>query len=83
MISDDSYIKLQRRDIHNTKHIKLVYSRPDIDGTSGRFTISMLNNLNEWIEVLKFDSDQFLTNEYIWGIEDVDINFINYGIILK
>ena len=83
MISDSSYVKLERRDIHNTKHIKLVYSRPNIDNTSGRFTISLLNNLNEWIEVLKFDNNQYLLNDYIWGVEDVDICFKNYGKVLK
>ena len=51
MISDDAYVRLGRRDIHNIKHIKLVYSRPNIDNTSGRFVISLLNNLNEWVEV--------------------------------
>ena len=35
MISDTAYIKLERRDIHNIKHKKLVYSRPNIDNTSG------------------------------------------------
>ena len=52
MISDDAYIKLERRDILNIKHIKLVYSRPNIDNTSGRFTITLLNISNEWVEVL-------------------------------
>ena len=61
MISDDAYVRLERRDIHNIKHIKLVYSRSNIDNTSGRFTISLLNYLNEWIEVLKFDNNQYLT----------------------
>ena len=83
MISDDSYIKLERRDIHKIKHIKLVYSRPNIDNTSGRFMIFLLNNSNQWIEVLKFDNNQKLTDNYIWGIEDIDVNFKNYGIILK
>ena len=83
MISDDSYVKLERRDIHNIKHIKLVYSRPDLDNTSGRFVVSLLNNLNEWVEVLKFDSNESLTDDYVWGVEDVDFNFKNYGILLK
>ena len=83
MISDSSYIKLERRDIHNIKHIKLVYSRPNIDNTSGRFTITLLNISNEWIEVLKFDNNESLTDDYIWGVEDIDISFKNYGIILK
>ena len=83
MISDTPYVKLERRDIHNIKHIKLVYSRPNIDNTSCRFVISLLNNLNEWIEVLKFDNNESLTDDYIWGFEEIDINFKNYGIILK
>ena len=83
MISDTAYIKLERIAIHNIKHIKLVYSRPNIDNTSGRFIISLLNNINECIEVLKFDNIQYLTNDYIWGVEEIDINFNNYGIILK
>ena len=83
MISDEAYIRMERRDIHNIKNIKLIYSRPNIDNTSGRFTISLLNDLNEWIEVLKFDNDKYLTEDYIWGDEDVDINFKNYGIILR
>ena len=83
MISDDAYVSLERRDIHNIKHIKLVYSRPNIDNTSGRFTISLLNNLNEWSEVLKFGNNQFLTEDYVWGVEEIDINFKNYGIVLK
>ena len=83
MISDTAYIKLEWRDIHNSKHIKLVYSRPNIDNTSDRFVISLLNNLNEWVEVLKFDNNESLTDDYVWGVEDVDINFKNYGIVLK
>ena len=83
MISDDAYIKMEERDIHNIKHIKLVYSRPNIDNTSGGFTISLLNNSNQWIEVLKFDNDENLTDDYIWGVEDIDIDFKNYGIKLK
>ena len=83
MISDSSNVRLERRDIHNIKHLKLVYSRPNIDNTSGRFTISLLNDLNEWIEVLKFHNNQSLTDDYIWGVEDIDVDFKNYGIILK
>ena len=83
MISDSSYVKLERRDIHNIKLIKLVYSRPDIDNTSCRFTITLLNNSNEWVEVLKFDSNQNLTDEYVWGVAAIDIDFKNYGIISK
>ena len=83
MISDDAYVSLERRDIHNIKHIKLIYSRPDIDNTSGRFTITLLNNSNKWVEVLKFDNDQNLTDNYVWGVEEVDVAFKNYGIILK
>ena len=83
MISDDAYIKLERRDIHNIKHIKIVYSRPNIDNTSGRFTISLLNNSNIWVEVLKFDNNEKFTDEFIWGDEDIDVSFKNYGIILK
>ena len=83
MISDTAYIKLERRDIHNIKHIILVYSRPNINNTSDRFTISLLNNSNECVEVLKFDNNLYLTNDSIWGVEDVDINFKNYGIVLK
>ena len=83
MISDDAYVSLERRDIHNIKHIKLIYSRPNIDNTSGRFTITLLNNLNEWVEVLKFDNNQNLTDNYVWGLAEIDINFKNYGIILK
>ena len=83
MIGNDSFIKLERRDIYNIRHIKLVYSRPNLDNTSGRFTISLLNNNNTWVEVLKFDNDEKLTDDYIWGIENVNIDFKNYGIILK
>ena len=83
MISDDAYVRLETRNIINIKHIKLVYSRPNIDNTSGRFTISLLNNSNEWVEVSKFDNNQYLTDDCIWGVEDIDINFKNYGIILK
>ena len=83
MISDTPYVKLERRDIHIIKHIKLVYSRPNIDNTSGRFIIFLLNNLNELVEFLKFDNNLSLTDEYIWGVEDLDVNFSNYGIILK
>ena len=83
MISDTSYAKLERSDIHNIKHIKLVYSRPNIDNTSGRFTISLLKNLNEWVDVLKFDNDESLTDNYNWRVEDIDINFKNYGIVIK
>ena len=39
MISDDSYIQLERRDLHNTSHIKLIYARPDIANVCGRFRI--------------------------------------------
>ena len=80
MITEDSYVSLERRGIPNIKRIKLVYSRPNIDNTSGRFTISLLNNLNEWVEVLNIDNLQYLTNDYIWGVEDVDFNFENYRI---
>ena len=83
MISVTAYIKLERRNIHNIKHIKLVYSRPNIDNTSGRFVISLLIDLNEWVGVLKFDNNESLTDDYVWGVEDVDINFENYGIVLK
>ena len=83
MINDDSYIKLERRDIHNIRRIKLVYSRLNLDNTSGRFTISLLNNNNTWVEVLKFDNIEYLTDNYIWGVEEVDINFNNYGIVLQ
>ena len=83
MISDDAYIKLERRDILNIRHIKLVFSRPNIDNTSSRFTISLLDNSHQWVEVLKFNNDQNLTDDYVWGIEDVDIDFKNYGILLK
>ena len=83
MINDDCYIKLERRDIHNIRGIKLVYSRPNLDNTSGIFTISLLNNSNTWVEVLKIDNDQYLTDNYVWGVEEVDINFNNYSIILK
>ena len=83
MISDSSYVKLERTDFSNIKHIKLVYSRPNIDNTSGRFVFSLLNSLNEWIDVLKFDNNESLTDNYIWGVEDIDINFKNYGIIIK
>ena len=83
MISDTAYIKLERKDIHNIKHIKLVYSRSNIDNTSGRFTITLLHNSNEWVEVLKFDNNESLTDDYIWGVEDVDIDFKNYGLVLK
>ena len=80
MISDTAYVKLERRDKHNFKHIKLVYSRPNFDNTSGRFTMSLLNNLNDWVEVLKFDNIQSLTDDYIWEVVDIEINFKNYGI---
>ena len=63
MISDDAYVSLERRNRQNIKRIKLVYSRPNIDNTSGRFNISLLNNLYEWVEVLKFDNIEDLTNE--------------------
>ena len=83
MISDDAYVKLERRDIHNIRRIKIVYSRPNIDNASARFTTSLLNNNNVWFEVLKFDNDQYLTDKYVWGLEDVDVSFKNYGFILK
>ena len=83
MISDSSYVKLERRDIHNIKHIKLLYSRPNIDNTSGRFIISLLNNSNECVEVLKFDNDQNLTNDYDWGVAEIDIDFKNHVIVIK
>ena len=35
MISDDSYVKLEKRDIHNIRRKKNVYSRPNLDNTSG------------------------------------------------
>ena len=83
MISDEAYVSMERRDIHNIKQLNLVYSRPDIDNTSGIFTVSLLNILNEWVEVVEFDNIQNFTNEYIWGVEDIDVDFKNYGIILK
>ena len=82
-ISDDAYVKLERRNIHNVRRVKLVYSRPNIDNVSGRFTISLLHNNNTWVEALKFDNDQYLTDDYVWGVEEVDVNFNNYGIMLK
>ena len=83
MLSDNSFIKLERRDIHNIRHIKLVYARPNLDNSSGRFVISLSNNLNQWIQVLKFNNDERLTNEYIWGVEEVvGITFNNFGIRL-
>ena len=83
MIRDDAYIKLERRDIHNIKNIKIVYSRLNIDNTSGRFVISLLSDSNIWTEVLKFDNNEKLTDDYIWGDEDINVSFKNYGIILK
>ena len=83
MINDNSFNKLERRDIHNIRHIKIVYARPNLDNTSGRFIIFLLNNPNQWIEVLKFDNDGNLTDDYIWAVEDIDIDFKNYGIMLK
>ena len=83
MISDNAYVSLERRDIHKIKRIKLVYSRPNIYITSARFNISLLNNLKEWVKVLKIDNNQYLTNAYIWGVEEIDNNFKNYAILLK
>ena len=67
MISDDAYAKLERRDIHNISRIKIENSRPNIDNVSGRFTISFLNKNNTWVEVLKFDNDQYLTENFCLG----------------
>ena len=43
----------------------------------------LLNELNEWIQVLKFDNNQNLTKEYVWGVEILNISIKNYGIMLK
>ena len=83
MLSDNSYIQLERRNLHNISHIKLIYARPNLDNTSGRFLISLLNNDNTWVKVLKFDIDQYLTDNYDWANEEVIVNFKNYGIVLK
>ena len=42
-----------------------------------------MNNNNTWVEVLKFDNNEYLTDNYVWGVEEFDISFNNYGIILK
>ena len=83
MISDDSYIQLERRDLHNISHIKLTYARPDIANVSGRFRILLLNSSDEWIEVVKFNNNENLTEPYVWATHDVDINFNNYAIRLR
>ena len=83
MIGDDAFVKLERRDIHNIRRIKLVYRRPNLNNISGRFTISLLNNNNTWVENLKFDNKEYLTDNYVWGIGEVDINFNKYGVIIK
>ena len=83
MISDDSYIQLQKRDLHNISHIKLIYARPNIANVSGRFRIFLLNNSDDWIEVVKFNKNQNLTEPYVWAVHDKDVNFENYAIRLR
>ena len=66
MISDDSYISLSRRDIHNIKQVRIINSRLDIDRAMGKITIRLLNDSNEYQNILEFDNDQFLTDDYTW-----------------
>ena len=42
-----------------------------------------MNNINTWVEVLKFDNNEYLTDNYVWGVDEVDVRFNNYAIILK
>ena len=83
MISDDSYIKLERNDLHNISHIKLIYARPDINNVSGRFRMFLLNESDEWIEVLKFNNNENLTAPNIWATSNTNVNFKNYAIRLR
>ena len=83
MISDSSYIQLERRDLHNISHIKLIYARPDIANVSGRFRIFLLKDSDEWIEVLKFNNNENLTGPYVWATHNIDVNFNNYAIRLR
>ena len=83
MLSDNAYIQMERRDLHNISHIKLIYARPNFQNVSGRFRIFLLNELHDWIEVLKFDNNQNLTEEYVWGVENVNIGIKIFGIMLK
>ena len=80
MISDDSYIQLERRDLHNISHIKLIYARLDIANVCGCFGIFLLKNWDDWIEVVKFNINENLTEPYIWAVHDVDVNIENYAI---
>ena len=83
MISDSSYIQLERRDLHNISQIKLIYARPDIANVSGRFRIFLLKDSDEWIEVLKFNNNENLTGPYVWATHNIDVNFNNYAIRLR
>ena len=74
---------MERRDLQNICHIKLIHARPNFQDVSGSFKILLLNELNEWVEILKFDNNQNLTEEYVWGVANVEINIKNYGVMLR
>ena len=72
-----SVLELSKLHMYETYYDKLqtYFGQENLQLHRVDLKISLLNNLNEWVELLKFDNDESLTDNYIWGVEDIDINF--------